>query len=275
MIWAAGRVLRDDALTIGVLDRTFEHGLGLFETLRTWNRRATLLDRHLARLARSAESLGIPLDRAALPGAEAVAELLGEAGIEADALLRITLTGGLSDSGGSTLWMRAASLPSRREATGAAVDLGSWRVDRDDRLARHKSLNYWARRIAYDGARERGLDEVVSRTADGCLWEGSRTNLFLVVGDRLVTPTLDGPIVPGVMRALVLERAAALPLEVAERGEVKFDDVRAAGEVFLTNSVRGLIPVARAGELEWESPGPVCRRLQVLVSEWLLAGGQR
>ena len=51
MIWVGGRIVPDDALTVSVLDRTFEHGLGLFETLRTWGGRAVLLDRHLARLA--------------------------------------------------------------------------------------------------------------------------------------------------------------------------------------------------------------------------------
>ena len=41
MIWVEGRIVADDALRISVLDRTFEHGLGLFETLRTWNGRPT------------------------------------------------------------------------------------------------------------------------------------------------------------------------------------------------------------------------------------------
>ena len=61
MIWVHGEIVPDDALGISVLDRTFEHGLGLFETFRTWNGHATLLDRHLDRLTRSAHELGLPL----------------------------------------------------------------------------------------------------------------------------------------------------------------------------------------------------------------------
>ena len=56
MIWVGGRIVPDDALTVSVRDRTFEHGLGLFETLRTWGGRATLLDRHKSRMLRSAAS---------------------------------------------------------------------------------------------------------------------------------------------------------------------------------------------------------------------------
>ena len=64
MIWVGGRIVPDDALRVSVLDRTFEHGLGLFETLRTWNGRAPLLDRHLARMTRSARRARV----AARPG---------------------------------------------------------------------------------------------------------------------------------------------------------------------------------------------------------------
>ena len=70
MIWVRGRIVPDDALAISVLDRTFEHGLGLFETLRTWSGQPTLLPRHLDRLTRSAAELGLPHDREALPDAK-------------------------------------------------------------------------------------------------------------------------------------------------------------------------------------------------------------
>jgi branched-subunit amino acid aminotransferase/4-amino-4-deoxychorismate lyase len=105
MIWVGGRIVPDDALRISALDRTFEHGLGLFETLRTWDGHATLLGRHLDRMADSARQLRLPLDPAALPDADAVAALLRADGAAGDATLRITLTGGLSEAGGSVLWM--------------------------------------------------------------------------------------------------------------------------------------------------------------------------
>ncbi len=76
MIWVRGQIVADEAVTISVLDRTFEHGLGLFETFRTWNGHPTLLPRHLDRLTCSAGELGLPLDRADLPDPTAVADLL-------------------------------------------------------------------------------------------------------------------------------------------------------------------------------------------------------
>src|SRR6185312_1962575 len=76
MIWVDGKILPDDGLSISVLDRTFEHGLGLFETLRTWGGRPTLLEKHKARMLRSAGELKLPIDPASLPDAEDVRALL-------------------------------------------------------------------------------------------------------------------------------------------------------------------------------------------------------
>jgi branched-chain amino acid aminotransferase len=281
MIWVAGRIVPDDELKVSVLDRTFEHGLGLFETLRTWDGRAVLLGRHLDRLRHSAAELGLPLDPAALPDADAVAGLLRADHVEGDALLRITLTGGLSNSGSSTLWMRSAPLPAPMGHEGATVAFGFWDASWSDQLSRHKTLNYWLRRMASEGGRQAGFDEVLSWTPDGSHWEGTRTNLFIIREDELITPTTAGPIVPGVMRAVVLEHAADLPLTVAEDGEITDLTLMAADEIFLTNAVRGIIPVARTsvlsgqGGIRWkgDAPGPWTQRLSILISDRLKDGG--
>ncbi|WP_406700960.1 aminotransferase class IV [Singulisphaera sp. Ch08] len=274
MIWVDGRIVPDQSLSVSVLDRTFEHGLGLFETLRTWQRRAPLLDRHLARLRKSAEALGLPLETSALPDLAAVASLLEANGQKGDAALRLTLTGGVSDTDGSILWMRSTPLPPPMiTGPGAVVDFGDWLVDPNDPLLRHKTLNYWRRRSAYQNARARGFDETLSMCIGSNLWEGSRTNLFVVVGDGLVTPSLDGPIVPGIMRGLVLELARSLSLKVWERADLRSNELQNARELFLTNSVRGIIPVARLGDLAWDAPGPLTVCLKTLLFEWLNEGG--
>lgn len=280
MIWVAGRIVADEALAVNVLDRTFEHGLGLFETFRTWGGRAPLLDRHLARMRRSAEALGVPLGSVVMPDAAAVAALVEAEGMGGDLLVRVTLTGGLGPAAGATLWMRAAPLPPPTRPGGAVVGLGQWRVLDDDPLARHKALNYWSRRLAYESARSAGLDEVLSTTPEGVVWEGSRTNVFLVRGGTLTTPCLDGPLVPGVMRGLVCELAGALPLTVVETGDLRQKDLTEADELFLTNSVRGIVPVSRlvvsgpAGAArDWDAPGPWTRRLLRLAADRLASPG--
>ena len=274
MIWVGGRIVSEGGLAIGPADRALEHGLGLFETLRTWNGHPTMLVRHLDRLRRSAEALHIPLDSASLPDADAVAELLRESGVGGEARLRITATGGMSASAGSTVWMRCDPLPPDVTTTGAVLVPARWPIVYDDPLARHKSLNYWSRRLAFEDARQRGADEALFSTPDGRIWEGSRTNLFLIRDETLWTPGLEGPIVPGIMRGLVLERATSLGLAIRE-GDLSGRDLDEAEEVFLTNAVRGMIPVARASGRAFEAPGPWTCRLRDALVEGLQHEGVR
>jgi branched-subunit amino acid aminotransferase/4-amino-4-deoxychorismate lyase len=273
MIWVDGRVLPDDALRVSVLDRTFEHGLGLFETLRTWHGVAPLLDRHLARMDDSALALELPFGSVRRPDDSAVSELLEAERLGGDAMLRVTLSGGFSKHEGATLWMRALPLPPPPRKGGALVEAGRWSVLSVDPLARHKTLNYWMRRWASESSRALGFDEILAMSLKGVIWEGSRTNVFLFRHGSLVTPSLDGPIVPGIMRGLVIEHARGIGLDVWEEKEMTETWLETASEVFLTNSVRGIIPVARVEDHAWPAPGPWTQKLSILVNDWLRSGG--
>jgi branched-chain amino acid aminotransferase len=278
MIWSRGRIISDDALQISVLDRTLEHGLGLFETLRTWNGHPTLLERHLERIARSARELGLSLDPADLPNARAARELI-EANREAlppgvDVRLRITLSGGRSNSavpGGSVVWMSAASLPLALRSSGASITLAC-QVSEDDPLARHKTLNYWRKRLAQEQAVTCGSDDALCLTASGLICETTRANIFLVAKGRLHTPGNNGPLLPGVMRALVIEHAKRIGIDVVLE-PLPRHCIATADEAFLTNSVRGMLPIATLMDRELPSPGPMTKRLWDEILPWLQSGG--
>ncbi|MDB5351197.1 MAG: ilvE 1 [Planctomycetota bacterium] len=293
MIWVAGQIVPDDALKISALDRTFEHGLGLFETFRTWNGHATLLARHLARMRSSAEELRLPLEPAKLPDEDAVSALLRADNREGDAVLRITLSGGLSETEGGTVWMRSMPLPrplrmvdsgflAKIKGSGVLAFPSTLELDLTTPLGKHKTLNYWQRRLACD---ERGEEIVIS--PDGEIVEGMRTNVFYVVGRTLRTAGLSYPILPGIMRELILERAARLgmavdefpfdPMKIIRKGaDPDWDESvwSRAEEVFLTNSVRGVVPVASLfARYYCECPGPWTQRIWQDTRDWLERGG--
>ena len=289
MIWVGGEIVPDDALKISVLDRTFEHGLGLFETLRTWTGRAVLLDRHLARLRRSAEELGIPLNGHHLPDAEAVHSLIAADGRVGDAMIRITTSGGTTAPNSANVWMRSAPLPSDWGVIGAAPSpfgldfaAAALNVDWKSPLGRHKTLNYWRRQLEFE--RQGGRESVVMAD-DGALVEGTRTNVFFVANGCLNTADLSYPILPGVMRSLVLERAAKLGMPINEftfqgwaKARLTTEDRpkpqwRKADEIFLTNSVRGIVPVAHTFAWDRPAPGPWTQRLSNDILGWLNRGG--
>ncbi len=285
MIWFRGAIVPDEAVKIEALDRTFEHGLGLFETFRTWKGQPRLLGRHLDRMRRSARELGLTVDPGDWPDEVAVCELARE--VESalrreareaeyvpldvpDMRLRLVLTGGpapgLCRSRDSALWMTAVRLLPGNPA-GARI-LRTILADPDDPLARHKTLNYWRRRIEQERATAEGADEVLTVTPDGRFCEGIRSNLFLIREGRLVTPSTDLPILPGVMRSAVIDRARAVGIEVVE-GAIRIEQIAGFEEAFLTNSVRGMQPVSRLLETEFPAPGPITTRLWEQVRGWL------
>jgi branched-chain amino acid aminotransferase len=277
VIWSNGVIVPDDALQISVLDSTFEHGLGLFETLRTWNGHPTLLSLHVERLERSAGELDLTVDPTHLPDAAAVFHLIeaNRASLTPgqDVRLRLTLSGGCVTTVGScsTLWMTAGPLPPTRES-GVIVTLTA-KVADDDCLARHKTLNYWRMRIAHANGVANRSDDVLCLTPGGFICETCRANIFLIEAGRVYTPGLGGPLLPGIMRAVVLARARHLGLEAVEC-LLPLDRIRTADEAFLTSSLRGMLPITRLLDRELPSPGPVTRQLWRDVSNWLEAGGK-
>ena len=277
MIWYRGEIVPDDSLRISVLDRTFEHGLGLFETFRTWNGHPARLDRHLERMRRSARALDLPFDDDDFPDVRAVADLIeaNRAFLASgkDVRLRLTLSGGVATTppSFSVLWMTAKPLPAPIRTSGAVITM-SMQVAADDPLARHKTLNYWSKRIAQAEGKLAGSDDVLSLTPDGFICETCRANVFLVEGRRLITPSLDGPLLPGVMRAVVLERAGHLGIEV-EEGPMPFERISTIDEAFLTNSLWGMLPIARLMDRELPAPGAVTGQLWGEILAGLTRGG--
>ena len=270
MIWIDGVIQAEDQSTIPLGDRIFEHGLGLFETFRAWQGKAPLLDRHLARLRRSAMDLGIDLDGLKLPDPSAVDQLTRANNLP-ESMIRLTVSAGRPEKVRPTAWIATSVLPADPPSTGYRVVDAPWPVALEDRLARHKTLNYWAKRLAHDHARSLGADEAIIGSPDGRFWEGSRTNLFLIRGDKLISPPLTGPIVPGILRGLTFEQAGSVGLTCFET-DLTDSDLSDADEIFLTNSVRGLIPVQSWAGRSYQPVAPdfpaVSRLRQVIDPIW-------
>ena len=279
MIWFRGEIADDDALKLSVLDRTAEHGLGLFETLRTWNGHATLLARHRERMHALGPRAGVGVRECRVSGRSGRCE--ARSGSSRSTPSRAQTRSSSSNHAyrrsnirspcGAQLWMTAAPLPEPLPASGAVITR-SIQVASDDVLARHKTLNYWRKRLAYERALADGCDEVLCVTPSGLVCEGTRSNLFVVVGRRLWTPALDGPLLPGIMRQVVLEHAARLGIETVE-APLPLAQLAGAEEAFLTNSARGVAPIAVLMDRPLAPSGPVTGRLWGAILPWLESGG--
>jgi branched-subunit amino acid aminotransferase/4-amino-4-deoxychorismate lyase len=110
-------------------------------------------------------------------------------------------------------------------------------------LATAKSTSYAENMAAQDTAAERGADDALLVAHDGTVLEAPTANVWWREGERLLTPSLELPILAGVTRAVVLELAPAAGYGV-EEGSFPLERLVAADEVFLTSSIREVMPVS-------------------------------
>jgi 4-amino-4-deoxychorismate lyase len=142
----------------------------------------------------------------------------------------------------------------------ASLSLATLRWPLQPALAGLKHLNRLEQVLAAAERRDRGADEAVMLDQQGQLVSVIAGNLFLVQGKRVLTPALDTCGIAGTRRQLVLEQwAARLGLQ-AQASTLGLQDLASADEVFFSNSLLGLRPVASFGEHQWHSH-PTCRAL--------------
>lgn len=234
---------------VSVTDSGFLYGAGLFETMRSRNGVVFRLEDHLDRLSASARALSIsyPYEKAYLQ--EAVDRLL-QANQLAEARLRLTLTNGPlaqpEEQRKPTLLITATAFrpyPPEYYETGVLVILCPFRQNTMDPTCGHKTTSYYPRLLALNLAHRKRAAEALWFTTDNRLAEGCVSNVFLVKDSILYTPPLETPVLPGIARKTVHELAQQQSLDVVEK-DLFIADVLEADEIFLTNVIMEVLPVA-------------------------------
>jgi len=123
---------------------------------------------------------------------------------------------------------------------GLAAVFSSIRRNESSPLSRVKSLSYADNVLARLEARRRGADDAILLNTAGEVCCASAANLFVADGGTLVTPPVESGALPGVTRRCLLELAAARGI-TAREARVLREDLSAADEAFLTNTVIGVV----------------------------------
>ncbi len=257
-----GLITTPEEAKISVLDHGLLFGDSVYETLRTYGGKPFLFSRHYARLEHSADAIHLKLPwtksrtfeeirRTCLPG---------------ECRIRLLITRGVGDisadiktSADPTVIIIVMPLvppPEHIYTEGVEVVISS--VRRGGWFAEVKSGSLIHQVMARHEANSRGAYEAVLLTADGKLSDGITSNIYMVRGGKILTPSHDAGIVEGITRGVVLSLAREMGLEVVE-GIFDAAEVRRVDEMFLTSSTREVVPIARVDgtAIGDGKPGPV------------------
>jgi branched-chain amino acid aminotransferase len=220
-------------------------GDGLFETLLVLNRTPLWGNMHFLRLEASAQELGLAFDRDALD--DAVTDILSGAP-PTHLVLRVTLTRGSGLRGlaadGTNPSLLLTLDPYEPAMMFTPVTLASTAIRRNPAsvASRHKTLSYVDNIAAAREAAAYGAEDALMLNTRGKIACSTIANVFLLMGQTLVTPARDQGILTGIMRQALVHAAPRLGLTVEERA-VRPAELRKASAVFLTNSLRFIRPV--------------------------------
>ncbi|MFY0565143.1 aminotransferase class IV [Archangium lansingense] len=235
-----GEVRRMEDLRLQDFLQSFFFGAGFFETLLVEEGAPMFLERHLARLRSSLEAhagcVHSPPPEVLTAGA--VREALRQC-LEADANLGPRFTGVAKlVAGDERLLLSFRPLPQRPSGEGVVLDTVEDRCyRRGDPTLNHKSVSY-LRQYAHLGRGTVFVNEA------GELCEVPNGNLFFLVGDTVVTPPLEAPCLPGIIRSVLLEKGRLGGMPVEERA-MRREEVEGVRGCILTNSVSLALAVPR------------------------------
>ncbi len=243
IFYVDGEFVPSEEAVISLNDMIVLRGYGIFDFLRTYNKRPFYLKGHIDRLERSGKLTGIELPETTERIFEIVMETLKKNDHNEESNVRLVVSGGISpdsvtpQGNGKLIVMVTPklALPDWWYTDGTKIITNP--VERY--IPGAKSTNYMAAVIALQKSKYEGAIEAIYVDRDNSMLEGTTTNLFTFIGSKLVTP--ENGILPGITRQVMLD---ILKDEFdIELRDVKKDEIDSFEEVFITASNKEVVPV--------------------------------
>ncbi|MBK8969169.1 MAG: aminotransferase class IV [Lewinellaceae bacterium] len=240
-----GTVLNQMPTELAQVQRALNYGDGLFETIRVFNGRIPLFDRHWQRLSESSQLLGLqfPADWNASFFTEAILKIA-----PANARVRLSVwreSGGFyrpSDDQANFLIETAPLEQSCFSWSPILLGMAAGLRLPVDSVSNCKTMSALRYVLASRQAAAKGWDEVLLLNTAERICEAGSSNVFWWEHASLFTVPLSEGCVAGVMRHFLIELAAAAGYVVLEK-PATFATLEQADEIFLSNAIRGIVPV--------------------------------
>jgi branched-chain amino acid aminotransferase len=247
-------------------------GWGIFTTLRISRGEAFAYERHWRRLEKDATITRIPMPYTAAKVRVHLHEVI-RANKVTEGSARIYLvynTVGFWQSDEKypqvDLIIYTAGLPEHRDTVRLAIREHGRHAASP--LAGVKTISWLNNVWAIAEAAKEGFDEVVMLNERGEVTECTSANIFVVRGEKVLTPPLNSGCLEGVTRGILMEIAPEAGVSVLEQS-LRPEDLHSADEVFISSTNRNLISAGEIAGTKLPAPGPVCERLNELFDAYV------
>ncbi len=270
-IFLNDKIIPDTEGSVSTGDRGFLYGDSIYETLRSYKGKPFKLSEHMERMRQSAKQLRISFEYTNTKIGGWINELT-ERNHSPDAYIRITLSRG---TGGGRLQMSDNIVPTtliqikpfapyekKLYEEGMSLVVSECRRSTSCPISRHKSTNLLKSILLKEEANKKAAHDSIILNTDGYVAECVVSNIFMVSGGHVITPSLDTNILPGITRSTVLDICNDNGLSTSE-DHFTLERLVNADEIFITNSLMEIMPVSKIDDsrIGKTVPGKITQQL--------------
>lgn len=257
-IFINGTMVLKSEGNISLLSPGVAYGWGLFETIKYSGKKLELFNSHMKRMRLGSEQLGLDFQTGNDELKNDCESLIHHYGEETGAI-KISIVKGEKEPV-VFISRRPFSYTPNMYKEGYSLGVSKVRRNESSNLVKIKSNNYLENVLELNKAKDQGHQEVIFFNTQGCLAEGSYTNIFCVKDQVLYTPDEESGILNGIMRETVLKMAEELGINTV-LGKISNELFNESDEIFITNSLMGIMPVRRVENKEYDITGAYSGKL--------------
>jgi branched-chain amino acid aminotransferase len=275
-----GHLCRPEEAKISVFDRGFLYGDGIYEVTRSYGRVLFALEEHIDRLYNSARLIALDIGYEKTGLIKELYRLYKQVNRD-DIYMRVIITRG---EGQISLDPAAATKPNMvvifkdlppidAKLYDTGVDVITASIQRNPKKSLDpniKSGNYLNNILAMAEAKKQGAYDALMVNREGHVTEGTTWNVLMVKGGVVVTPPDEADILHGITRKILKKLCKQNDILWQERFFAP-DELKAADEVFLSSSLREVLPIRSVDgkSIGNGKPGPVAERLAGIYKQYV------
>ncbi|MFH1440464.1 MAG: aminotransferase class IV [Candidatus Omnitrophota bacterium] len=242
IIYLDGKFVRAQEAKISALAPGFLQGMGVFETMRAYNKKIIGLDYHLKRIKSGCAFIGIKIPYPADKLKKIIYQAL-DLSVYADNYIKLAVWKELEGTGVLIFVKEYQPYSAQKYRIGFRAGVSSLRQSEANLFAAVKTTNRLLYELSFQQAKQKGFDEAIILNDRGYITEASRSNIFFAKDNELFTPSLDCGCLEGITRKIIFEQAKKHKINICE-GKFTLFDLYKADEAFLANSLIGVMPLA-------------------------------